>query len=109
LFLARSPDVASFEKIFVEKEIDDDHIIIRRSDGQRLLLETWSVRFYPDTRGKQFIAEAGSLWVMIYIEGRDPLKWTTKETLGVARPTRPPSTSQQPPMTGNSSRWFSAR
>jgi len=76
------------EYVLVEKEIDDDHVIIARKNGERLLLEKWSLRFSPLTfEGKTFVADVSSLWVTIYFEDRDSIKWSIKENLGrISRP-----------------------
>jgi hypothetical protein len=94
-----APVEAAIERILVEKEIDDDNIIIKRASGERLLLEKWSLRFSPFVfEGKYFIADVGPLTVTIYVEGRDPLKWTVKETLGVATPRAGAPKGQAPPV-----------
>lgn len=96
LFLAIGVQAWAAELVLVEKEIDDDHIIIARKNGERLLLEKWSLRFNPIVfEGKTFIAEVSPMWVTIYFENRDPIKWSIKENLGriaspqSGRPIRP--------------------
>jgi hypothetical protein len=71
------------EVVVVQKEIDDDHIIIARKSGERLLLEKWSLRFSPlGFEGRSYVADVSPLWVTIYLEDRDPIKWSIKENLG---------------------------
>ena len=78
---------AGIEKIFVLKEIDDDHIIIITQSGEQLLLEKWSLRFSPLLfEGKYFIAEVSPMWVTIHFDGRDPIKWSIEENLGSLSP-----------------------
>jgi len=74
---------AEIEKIYILKEIDDDYIIIVTQSDEQLLLEKWTPRYSPSLfEGKFFIAEMSPMWVTIYIEGRDPIKWTIEENLG---------------------------
>ncbi len=83
------------ELILVENEIDDDHIIIARSNGERLLLEKWTLRFSPlNFEGETFPADVSAMWVTIYFDDRDEIKWSIEENLGRAAPPRttaPPS------------------
>lgn len=75
------------QRVFVQTEIDDDHIIIVTEGGEQLLLEKWSMRFSPLLfEGKEFLAEVSPMWVTIHIPGNDPLKWSIEETLGRAIP-----------------------
>lgn len=91
LALWTSQALAGVERIYVLKEIDDDHIIIVTQSGEQLLLEKWSLRFSPLVfEGKYFTAEVSPLWVTIYVEGRDPLKWSVEKSLGYVTP-RPSS------------------
>ncbi len=78
------------EMISIEKEIDDDHIIVSRSNGEKLFLEKWNMRFSPlRFEGKKFPADVSPLWVTIYFEDRDPIKWSVEEVItGVANPSK---------------------
>ena len=70
------------EMIFIEKELSDDQVIISRKNGEKLLLEKWSLRFSPLAfEGKVFAAEISPLWVTIYFDDRDSIKWTIEETI----------------------------
>lgn len=85
---------ADIQNIVVEKEIDDDHIIITTETGEQLLLEKWSLRFSPLVfEGKIFLAEISPMWVTIYFDNRDPIKWSIEKTLGAAQTT--PGRSKQ--------------
>ncbi len=78
---------AGIEKIYVLNEIDDDHIIIVTQSGEQLLLEKWDLKFSPLLfEGKHFIADMSPMWVTIYIDGRDPIKWSVEESLGFLSP-----------------------
>jgi hypothetical protein len=89
---------AVFEMILIEKEIDDDNVVIRRPSGERLRLNKWSMRFSPLVfEGKTFPADVTSLWVTIYVEGRDPIKWSVEESLGGAAKRLLPSTPSTVP------------
>ncbi len=78
---------AGIEKIYVLNEIDDDHIIIVTQSGEQLLLEKWDLKFSPLLfEGKHFIADVSPMWVTIYIDGRDPIKWSVEENLGSFSP-----------------------
>jgi hypothetical protein len=83
---------ADTEIVLIEKEINDNHIIIKRENGERLLLEKWSLRFSPLLfAGKSFAASISPMWVTIYFEDRDEIKWTIKERLGATPPQRQPA------------------
>ncbi len=74
---------ADIQKILVEKEIDDDNIIILTEKGERLLLEKWTLRFSPLVfEGKYFLAKVSPLWVTIHFDDREPIKWSIEESLG---------------------------
>ena len=80
---------ADAERVFIEKEIDDDHIIISRENGDRLLLKKWSLRFSPLLfEGKSFVASVSPMWVTVYFEDRAEIKWSIEERLGSARLSR---------------------
>jgi hypothetical protein len=71
------------QKIYVLKEIDDDNIIIVTEKGNKLLLNKWSLRFSPLLfEGKTFYASVSPMWVTIYFDDRDPIKWTIEQDLG---------------------------
>jgi hypothetical protein len=81
---------ADIEKVFILKEIDDDHIIIVTEAGEQLLLEKWNLRFSPlSFEGKYFVAEVSPFWVTIHFEGRDSIKWSVEKSLGSISTTRP--------------------
>ncbi|MCU7964153.1 hypothetical protein L5M43_14525 [Shewanella sp. SW36] len=83
LALFVSQAYADVQRIFVQTEIDDDHIIIVTEKGEQLLLEKWSLKFSPLLfEGKSFLAEISPLWVTIHIEDRDPIKWSIEKNLG---------------------------
>lgn len=83
LALFASQAYADVQRIFVQTEIDDDHIIIVTEKGEQLLLEKWSLKFSPLLfEGKSFLAEITPLWVTIHIEGKDPIKWSIEKSLG---------------------------
>ena len=70
------------EMIYVRKEIDDDHVIIERQNGEQLFLEKWSMRFSPlSFEGKSFPADISPMWVTIYFENKDPIKWSVEEVI----------------------------
>lgn len=82
--------VAGVEKIYVHKEIDDDHIIIVTEAGEQLLLEKWNLRFSPLLfEGKYFIAEVSPLWVTIHFDDRESIKWSVEKNLGSIAPSAP--------------------
>ncbi|MCZ7652129.1 MAG: hypothetical protein M5U13_13585 [Thermoanaerobaculia bacterium] len=75
--------LAGVERILVEKEIDDDHIIVQTEKGELLLLEKWSMRFSPLVfEGKTFLAEVSPYWVVIHFDDREPIKWSIEKSLG---------------------------
>ena len=75
--------IAKIGAIYVLKEIDDDNIIIVTEEMEKLLLEKWSLRFSPLIfEGKIFIADITPLWVTIYFDDRESIKWTVEESLG---------------------------
>lgn len=76
---------ADIEKIYILKEIDDDHIIIVTEAGEKLLLEKWSLRFSPlSFEGKYFVAEIEPSWVTIHFDDRESIKWSVEKHLGNA-------------------------
>lgn len=102
IFLA-SHALAGIERIYVLKEMDDDHIIIVTQSGEQLLLEKWTLRFSPlSFEGKYFIAEVSPAWVTIHFEGRDPIKWSVEKSLGYITPK--PSASKPPVRAPDSAR-----
>jgi TonB family protein len=81
-----SPRPAEIQKLLVEKEVDDDHIIVLTERDERLLLEKWTVRFSPlSFEGQYFVAEVSALWVTIHFDDREPIKWSVEETLGIVQ------------------------
>lgn len=77
--------LAGVERILVDKEIDDDHIIAQTEKGELLLLEKWTLRFSPLVfEGKTFLAEVSPNWVVIHFDDRDPIKWSIEKSLGTA-------------------------
>lgn len=101
LTLWTSQALAGVERIYVLKEIDDDHIVIVTQSGEQLLLEKWTLRFSPLVfEGKYFTAEVSSSWVTIYFEYRDPIKWSVEKSLGYVTPrsaTPRPGPTQEAP------------
>jgi hypothetical protein len=86
MLLTPTVAAADAEIVLIEKEIDDDHIIIRRENGERLLLEKWSLRFSSlSFEGKTFVASVSPMWVTIYLEDRDEIKWSIEERLDAPR------------------------
>jgi hypothetical protein len=80
------PASGDIQKILVEKEIDDDHIIVITERGERLFLEKWTLRFSPALfEGKYFIADVSALWVTIHFDDREPLKWSVEQRLGIVQ------------------------
>jgi hypothetical protein len=47
MLLTSTVAAADVKIVLIEREIDDDHIIIRRENSKHLLLEKWSLRFSP--------------------------------------------------------------
>lgn len=93
---------ATVEKIFVQEEIDDDHIIIVRESGEQLLLEKWSMRLSPPSfEGKSFVAEVSANWITIHFEGRDSIKWSVEKSLGYISQHRKNGSSPQNNLTKN--------
>ena len=87
---------AEVMKILIEKEIDDDHIIILTEKGDRLLLEKWSLTLSPLLfEGKNFVADVSSMWVKMYIEDKGEIKWSIEKNLGVVN-LKKPSKSKEP-------------
>jgi len=83
LLLLASEVNAGIEKILVQEEIDDDHIIIVRESGEQLLLEKWTMKLSPlYFKGKSFFAEVSSSWITIHFEGRESIKWSIEKSLG---------------------------
>jgi hypothetical protein len=101
---------ADIEKIYVLKEIDDDHIIIVTEAGEQLLLAKWNLRFSPlSFEGKYFVAEVSPLWVTIHFDDRESIKWSVENNLSSdvqnlpARKGRSPNT---PAANGSKSQCF---
>lgn len=87
---------AQVQKVFILKEIDDDNIIIVTEKSDKLLLKKWNLRFSPlSFEGKYFHASISPMWVTIYFDDRDPIKWSIEENLGKANVTTK-ATSKQP-------------
>jgi hypothetical protein len=83
VLVASSITNAEVMKVLVEKEIDDDHIIIVTAKGDQLLLEKWTMKLSPLLfEGKIFLADVSSMWVKIYIEGKGEIKWSVEKHLG---------------------------
>ena len=88
---------AGIEKIFILKEIDDDHIIIVTEAGEQLQLEKWNLRFSPFLfEGKYFEAEVSPSWIIIHFGDRDSIKWSVEKNLGSISPTLPAKKSATP-------------
>jgi hypothetical protein len=86
LFLIAVDAFADLEPILIVKEIDDDNIIIARSNGENLLLKKWSPRLSPlSFEGKTFYAEVSPMWVTIYIPNRNEIKWSIEKNLGLLK------------------------
>lgn len=83
VFLTVSIVHADVMKVLVEKEIDDDNIIIITAKGDKLLLEKWTMKFSPLLfEDKIFLADVSSMWVKMYIEGKGEIKWSIEKHLG---------------------------
>lgn len=83
VLLVTSISQAEIMKVLVDKEIDDDHIIIVTEKGDQFFLEKWSMKFSPLLfEGKVFLADVNSMWVKMYIEGKGELKWSIEKYLG---------------------------
>lgn len=81
--IQRAADAA--ELIYIEKELNDDSIMVQRKNGERLLLEKWSLRFNPLLfEGKSFAADVSSSWVTIYFDDREPIKWTVADRIAAS-------------------------
>lgn len=94
LMLCIGTAIADTQNIIIEKEIDDNHIIITTEKGEQLLLEKWTLRLSPIVfEGKTFLAEISPMWVTIHFENRDPIKWSIEKTLGAGQ--APPGRSKQ--------------
>lgn len=88
---------AGVEKIYVLKEIDDDHIIVVTEAGEQLLLEKMNLRFSPLLfEGKYFIAEVSPSWVTIHFDDRDNIKWSVEKSLGSVAPNAPTKKGKAP-------------
>jgi hypothetical protein len=75
---------AQLQSIYVLKEIDDDNIIIVTEKNEKYLLEKWSMRLSPLIfEGSTFLADVSPLWVTIYFDNKDPIKWSVEKFLGV--------------------------
>ena len=86
---------AEVMKVYIEKEVDDDHIILITAKGDRLYLEKWSMKFSPLLfEGKTFLADISPLWVKIYVEGKGELKWSIEKHLGTVDLEQPNKESQ---------------
>ncbi|WP_053061862.1 hypothetical protein [Photobacterium ganghwense] len=74
---------ADVMNVYIEKEIDDDNIIVVTAKGDRLLLEKWTMKLSPLLfEGKIFPADISPLWVKMYIEGKGEIKWSVEDHLG---------------------------
>jgi len=95
LFIANTLQ-ADVMKILVEKEIDDDNIIIVTAEGDRLLLEKWTMKLSPLLfEGKILVADVSSMWVKIYIEGKGEIKWSVEKQLGTVDIEKPAETNKK--------------
>ena len=75
---------AQLQSIYVLKEIDDDNIIIVTEKNEKYLLEKWSMRLSPLIfEGSTFLADVSPLWITIYFDNKDPIKWSVEKFLGV--------------------------
>ena len=82
-------------KILIEKEIDDDNIIIITAKGDRLFLEKWTTTLSPLLfEGKIFVADVSSMWVKMYIEGKGEIKWSVEKHLGIVDLKKPTKTKE---------------
>ncbi len=91
---------AEVMKVLVAKEIDDDHIVIVTAKGDQLLLEKWTLKFSPlSFEGKIFLADVSPMWVKIYIEGKEEIKWSIEKHLGTVD-LKKPSKSNKPTSAG---------
>lgn len=87
---------AQVQRIFILKEIDDDNIIIVTEKSEKLLLKKWNLRYSPlSFEGKYFYASISPMWVTIYFDDRDAIKWSIEKDLGTAN-TSPKTTSRRP-------------
>jgi len=94
LFITSASE-AEVMKVLIAKEIDDDHIIIITEKGDQKLLEKWSLKFSPLLfEGKIFLADVSSMWVKMYIEGKEEIKWSIKKHLGTVDFKEPPKTDK---------------
>ncbi|WP_022953169.1 hypothetical protein [Leucothrix mucor] len=76
---------ADIQKIYVDKEIDDDHIVVVTEKGDQLLLEKWNLSFSPLLfEGRTFLAEVSPMWVTIHFDDRDSIKWSIEKILSNA-------------------------
>lgn len=74
---------AQLQKIYILKEIDDDNIIIVTEKNEKYLLEKWTMRLSPLIfEGKTFSADISPMWVTIYFDNKDPIKWSVEKYLG---------------------------
>ena len=65
------------QMVHIIKELDDDHILIQTTRNSFMFLEKWTLRFSPLLfEGKSFPAKITPLWVTIYFEHREPIKWS---------------------------------
>jgi hypothetical protein len=71
----------NLERICVQKEINDDNIMVEMRGGT-YLLKKWSLRFSPlSFESKCFNAEISPMFVNILFEDRDPIKWTIEQKI----------------------------
>ena len=76
--------------VLIEKELDDDKIIIVTSKGDRLLLEKWTMKLSPlSFEGKIFPAKVSPMWVKMYIENKGEIKWSIEKHLGTVNLKQP--------------------
>jgi hypothetical protein len=84
LLLSANALHAEVMKILVQREIDDDHIIIVTAKGDQLLLKKWTMKLSPLLfEGEIFVADVSSMWVKFYIEGKGEIKWSVEKHLGI--------------------------
>jgi len=73
---------AEILNVLVEREIDDDNIIVVTSKGDRLLLSKWTMKLSPlSFEGKVFLSDISPMWVKMYIEDKGEMKWSIEKHL----------------------------
>ncbi|MEN3039529.1 MAG: hypothetical protein ABDI07_10365 [Candidatus Kryptonium sp.] len=83
LIFSLSANSQTIQEIFVLKEIDESKIIVITQGGDKLLLKKFSARLSPLIfEGRKFYASISPMWVKIYFDDREPIKWEVVERLG---------------------------